>query len=970
MNMDKVTSFADNLIYVHIETTGSDLTLKEGDPIKWERIIEIGAVKFKDEKYSEFHAFVNPRKKLPVNILDLCEGIDEERLKNSETIKEVLPRFLEFIEGLPIVLHNVEAEGNFLKTYASALNLNIKNEILSSKELAVIVNPALKEYTLDFLIKEYVANNECERHRALEDARSLAIVVQKIIEELWLESSLVMPYEFTEVDDWNWYKYIAPKAITLYERPLMERELVPIIPVNYDKYEELFRDEKLWQRTGKSYSIREQQIQVSEKIREGFEDGKITLIEAPTGIGKSMAYLLPAVIYSYKTGSKIIISTNTKGLQNQLVEKDIPNLLDIISLQNNINFMSIKGKCNYLCGDRFKLMDRPESLRDRLGYVYLYRYIFTKKLGDVEEINHWVRTTFNIDSFLDECTCESEYCDVKSCDYKEQCYYAREVEKLKEANIIIVNHSLLLKWPYGTEVEIKNLIADEAHNLKMEAYAAFQSEVISSEIAKTIREIYSKENKSGYLLYLAKKYRDIVDEKNVSVYSKNLNKAVDMVTESFRDFIKLKRQDKKDEEEIYDINESINLQDNRFNIVKKALQEFLQHLTLFSIEVNRAIEKLQCNEALKEDKRLKILLEKAKNLEVIKDTIDSSIKQERENYCYSYSVHKGFRWWAIKYIPLDVQDEFYAKVVEPLESGLFISATLTSGGNYEDFKRTLGFTKCIENKKSLVDIPKIEPAFKYKQNSIIYSPNLKADPANIHEFAEEASSFILSIIDNIKGNVLMLFTSTARLKAFEKLVTQDFEKKGIRILTRKGDLQKLKNRDKKYFFLGSRGFFEGVDIPGDAMNTVILDKVPNINGKEPLYEALIKRKQREDSDYFKYYNIINYPIVAIDIKQIYGRLMRTEYDYGNFIILSKFYNITSINRNLEKELYGVRVIRADSDIIRDDINRRYRMWKKDNYNKITYEIGNRLKLARTPEERELTLKEEYEKRKLMYDKNV
>lgn len=965
--MEEISSFTDNIIYVHIQTTGGDSTLQETDNKKWERIIEIGAVKFKNGEYYEFHTFVNPKKKLSISILDLCCVIDEQQLINSPTIKDVLPEFLRFIEDLPLVSHNARVEANFFKTYGKALGHEIKNEILDSKELVSIINPTLKEYSLDFLLKEYVNSDSHEKHRALEDAKSIALVVKKMVEELWLESNLIVPYEFTEIDDWNWYKYISPQAVALYERPLVEKNRVPIIPVDYDKYEELFRNEKLWQRTGKSYMVREQQIQVSEKTREGLQQGKITLIEAPTGIGKSLAYLLPAVIYSYKTGGKVIISTNTKGLQNQLVDKDIPNLLDIISLHDHINYMSIKGKGNYLCGDRFKLMSKPSGLAERLGYVYLYRYIFNKKLGDIEEINHWVKNNFNIDSFLDQCTCESEYCDVKRCDYKEQCYYAREVEKLKEANIIIINHSLLLKWPYKTEVEIKNLVVDEAHNLKMEAYSAFQSEVISREIIRTVREIYSPESKSGYLLYLSKRYRDIVDERKISTYAKDMYIAVDAITEAFRDYIKVKRKGK-DEEEIYDTNECINLQDHRFNIVKQRLQEFLQHLTVFNIEVNRSIEKLQCNESLKEDKRVKILLEKLKNLEKIKETIESGVKQERENYCYSYGVHKGFKWWAIKYIPLNVADEFYSKVVEPLESGLFISATLTSGGDYEDFKRTLGFTKCIENKKSLIEVPKIPPVFKYRENSIIYSPSLNADPANINEFVKEAKNFVLDIIDTLEGNVLMLFTSTARLKAFQEIITPYFEQKAIRILTRKSDVEKLKKRDKRYFFMGSRGFFEGVDIPGDAMNTIILDKIPNINAKEPLYESLIKRTQKEDKDYFKYYNYINYPIVAIDIKQIYGRLMRTEYDYGNFIVLSKFNNINNTTQKLERELYGVEVIRSDVGRIKYDLNRRYMMWKKDNLNKISNEVRNRLKWAKNSDEIEEILEHEYEKRKLKYQK--
>ena len=964
--MNGIKSLIDNVVYLDIETTGLSDSLDDENMRKWERIIEIGAVKYKDGEYSEFHTLVNPRKKLSLDILDLCSGISQDALDKSPTIKDIFPCLVDFIEDMPLICHNAAFEKKFLSTYGKALGYELKNEFLDSMELAALVNPGLKEYNLEALIKEYIKPDLKEQHRGLEDAKDTIKVVNKILEDLWIESSMVLPHEFSNLDDWNWIKYIEPHAVPLYERPLRKEKHVPIIPVDYDKYEQLFMDEQLWRRTGRSYSIRKQQIDVSEKVKDCLVNGNVTLVEAPTGIGKSLAYLLPSVIYSYKTGAKIVISTNTKGLQTQLVEKDIPNLLDILSLRNNINYVSMKGKNNYLCMDRIKLMDLPISLEERMGYVYLYRSAFIKNCGDIEDINYWVRNHFEIDKIVDECSCDSEYCDIKSCEYKEQCFYAKEVEKLKEANIIIINHSLLLKWPYRTEVEIKNLIVDEAHNLKKEVYSAFECEVTSKDIMKNLRDIYAPDYKSGYLLYLGRKYKDIYDASVLNNHLKNIIISIQNISDSFECYIK-ERSNGKEKELIYDIKECINIEDKKFSNVRKSMEQFVASLTVFNIEINKSLERLQCNEGLKNDKRLKILAEKVKNMDTIKDVVESCIKQQMANYCYSYDVHKGFKWWSIKYTPLDVSNEFYSKVVDPLESGMFISATLTSRGNYDDFKSTLGIDKCLENKKKLVEVPAIDPVFNYKKNSTIYAPVLQSDPKALHEFVAEAAQFVLNIVDTIEGNILMLFTSKVRLNEFERCIRKDIEQKGIRLLTRKKDIDKLKKREERYIFLGSRGFFEGVDIPGDAMNTIILDKVPNINGKEPLYETLIKRLEKDDDRYFTYYNMINYPIVAIDIKQIYGRLMRTEYDYGSFIILSKFERDNQNTKRLNSELYSVSTVRGDSRIIAGDIRRKYDMWKKNNMLKIFGEVKNQIRLAKNIEEAEGILQYEYEKRNLKYE---
>ncbi|MDD6770785.1 3'-5' exonuclease, partial [Inconstantimicrobium porci] len=154
--MNGIKSLIDNVVYLDIETTGLSDSLDDENMRKWERIIEIGAVKYKDGEYSEFHTLVNPRKKLSLDILDLCSGISQDALDKSPTIKDIFPCLVDFIEDMPLICHNAAFEKKFLSTYGKALGYELKNEFLDSMELAALVNPGLKEYNLEALIKEYI----------------------------------------------------------------------------------------------------------------------------------------------------------------------------------------------------------------------------------------------------------------------------------------------------------------------------------------------------------------------------------------------------------------------------------------------------------------------------------------------------------------------------------------------------------------------------------------------------------------------------------------------------------------------------------------------------------------------------------------------------------------------------------------------------------------------------------------------
>jgi ATP-dependent DNA helicase DinG len=966
----KPYSILNNLVFLDIETTGID-------PVK-DKIIEIGAVKIKDKIVTRFNTLVNPNRQVPLNILDLCKGITQEELDRAPQYGEVFKELLVFLEDLPLVCHNGSFEQSFLKVH---------NELLDSLELLAILFPELPEFNLQYLARKFIPDYKEEQHRGLSDSEDTIKVINHAVSRFFYENGYTLPISITELEPWNWYKYLTNinmddvkyfqgnKYIDSYKQ---EIEPYPIFALK--DYEKLFEREDIWRRNGRSYTLRPQQRDASKFIREGLEKGKITIMEAPTGLGKSMAYLLPSAIYTHLKEEKVIISTNTKGLQNQLVEKDIPNLLEALNIKKDVSSVLIKGKSNYLCFDRFEDIEYPKDLRFLMGYVYLRRFITEKGLGDIEEINYAIREKFNLNDLIEQCCCDSELCDISSCKYKEQCFYASKVEAMKEAQLIVVNHSLLLKWPYQNIVPLENIVVDEAHNLTQEAYDAFESNLISHEFEKFLMDIYNIKEKNGYLYYLSRRAnKDTLPLTEIESHIAQCSRQTKNIKAAFENYISSSGISRN-----YNIKEHLNQDNLKIAEIIKYLELFKEDLSSLNIYLDKAVSVLKDISSIDKDKRLKILIEKVEIINSYIRLLECVILQSEKGYCYYFEVDKHLHWWKISSIPLDVSGVFYEKVLRGAKSCLFISATLSTDNSYNSLKRTLGINIAKAENKEIVEVPPIKPVFNYKGKSAIYAIE-DIDPNDVEAFSEEMKHFVIELLNNVEGNIIMLFTSKNRLNAFKENALDTLNTLGIRVVEGKKAIEKLKCRKERYILLGSKAYFEGVDIPGDVMTTVVLDKVPNINSNEPFYKSLIDSHLEKGRGYWQAYAQVNLPIVSIDLKQVYGRIIRTEYDYGTLFIMSKFNSGNSTVRKLEGQLHEVPIIRRNNcELMFKDLNMRLIRWKQINLYKILKEVKDSLKesiLEKKMLKEVVTLKEiedfinsfmalEYEKRNLKYDVNI
>lgn len=961
----KPYSVLNNVIFLDIETSGTD-----------DQIIKICAVKIKDNVVTKFSTLVNPNKLVALSISDLLRGITQKELDSAPQLKEGINKLLLFIENLPLVYHSEAFTENLLK---------IDNEFLDLIELLAILFPELTEFNLQYLLKKFIHNYK-EDYRILSYAEDIVMMLNYAISSFYYENGYSLPMSIAELEGWRWYKHLTKMNMEYVKFFIENKPIEPqkkasqSYPVFALKdYEKLFEHEEIWRRNGRSYSLRPQQRDASKFIREGLEKGKITIMEAPTGLGKSMAYLLPASIYTYLKEEKVIISTNTKGLQNQLVEKDIPSLLEALNLKRDVSCTLIKGKSNYLCLDRFGDIEYPENMQTLIGYVYLKRLMIEKCIGEVEEISPIIKEKFNLDFLINQCNCDSELCDVGVCKYKDRCYYALKVESLKESQLIVVNHSLLIKWPYKSSLPLENIVVDEAHNLTQEAYDAFESTLLSNEFEKGLKEIYNSSEKSGYLYYLSRRTKkDTLPLSEIESWIGQCINQVANIKAAFENYVSTSGISRD-----YNIKEHLDKSNPKIANIIKYLEYLKENLSSLNINLEKAVSVLKEISNLEKDKRLKILIEKVEVINSYSRLLEDVIIQSEEGYCFYFEVDKHFKWWKISSIPLDVSGAFYEKVLSGAKSCLFISATLSTDNGYNSLKNTLGINIAKSQNKEIVEVPPIKPVFDYKGKSAIYAIE-NIDPNNTDTFSEEMKKFVVELLSNVDGNIIILFTSRKRLEAFKEEASENLKTLGVSVVDGKKDIEKLKSRDERYILLGSKGYFEGIDIPGDSMTTVILDKVPNINSKEPFYKSLIENQTERGKNYWQAYAKVNFPIVSIDLKQIYGRIIRTEYDYGALFIMSKFDSNNSTVKKLENQLHEVPVIRKDGCEIFKDLKKRLTRWKQINLYRIMKEIKQSLKKAISEKkmlQNDMLLKEieefinefmslEYSKRNLKYDVNI
>ena len=965
MDINKIKSIVQDVVFIDLETSGLNPHNSE--------ILEIGAIKSENNKLTSFHTFVKNKREIPLEIFSLCTDLKQSDLDNAPTLCEIKKKLIDFLGDKKIICHNGEFERAFLNHFIP----EIKNEILDSMELMVILEPYHKEYNLEYLKNTLTKDKSIEKHRAIDDVVDTINIINAVLMRLKDKESKAMTLENLTfkinstlnrfgLNKWIWSElidngnYNIDNIDVIYEdekyKNENKRDLKNTLIDHRFSYEHLLKKKEIWQsKKGFNYEFRPGQFELSKIIRETMNtrSENIACIEAPTGIGKSVGYLLPSIMESYLNNKRIIISTDTKELQTQLIKKDIPNVIKSLGLEDKISFGYIKGKSNYICVEKLeKYINEYDNDKcttsEILSLIILERLVSEGIYGDIEEINYWIFNNFpEIITHLRHVACDPNLCKPKKC-YKE-CLYKKRVEELKEEDITVVNHSLLARWPYKDEKPIENLIVDEAHNLVEKGYEFFASEVEYRSLKFFLHEIYPYEmiNNSPFAYTTRNKkiikpfdrfyYFLNMDANNKSKISRKIN----LIIEEAEYILEYGRQNNYSTISNYNLSWEINLQKNEKacsvykdkrmidvtydkygECIKNSLDKILANLKSILYILDRHMDDDSID---KENDTYKQGESKFKDLDALKNTIEVFLEyNEADTYARIVTLSKNFDDFLFQVIPLNIADLFEEKILSSLSSGIFLSATLTVNNKMRHFTNTLGIDRFIHREEV------IEPIFDYKNRIKIITLDDISSYKN-KEFIGDMSKVISNLSPHTNGHMLSLFNSKDRQEKTYEVLKDYLHKQNTEIYMSKKYIKILKDLNKKCVILGSKGCFEGVDIPGDGLICVTLDKIPNLNPKDPLYSTIMAK-------FNKTYYDINQPQMIIKLKQAMGRILRSKYDYGCFIIfdMGRKENLY----RLKKDLHNCQIVNTDQYNIPYVINNHLTSCRKEIIRDLIHDISD------------------------------
>ncbi|MBN1680790.1 MAG: DEAD/DEAH box helicase, partial [Anaerolineae bacterium] len=471
----------DVIVALDLETTG--LSPTEDD------IIEIGAARFQNgELLDTFSTLVNPGRSIPERVTALT-GIQTDDLIGAPRVREVLPELRQFIGSSPILGHRIEFDLAFLRPY----DVGQTNVSLDTYELASVMLPRAPRYNLTSLTNQ--AGLELEHaHRALDDA----IATGRLYWVLW-DRAMDLPLgtleEIVEASrglDWEAgpvfmaaFQERSRTALTEKKSrsadPAAHEVFKPAgkgwkvlrpnaehVPLNVDHLAAIIEDDGRMAQAMPGYEHRPEQVDMLRSVADAFNRSEHLMIEAPTGVGKSLAYLIPAVYWATFNNERVVVSTATINLQDQLITNDLPLLAETIGIP--FQTAVVKGRSNYLCPRRLAILRRrtPNSVEELRVLAKILVWLLESDSGDKGEIS---LRGYEENAVWARLSAEDEGCTLERCDTQMHgtCPFFKARRKAEAAHVLIVNHALLLSdVQIGSRVlpDYRYLIVDEAHHLE------------------------------------------------------------------------------------------------------------------------------------------------------------------------------------------------------------------------------------------------------------------------------------------------------------------------------------------------------------------------------------------------------------------------------------------------------------------------------------------------------------------------
>lgn len=938
-----------SFVAIDVETTG---TSPEHD-----RLIEVAAVRFEDGRETACYSqLIDPECPVPLRIQHLT-GIHPGMLAGKPRIVEVVPVLAEFFGDLPLVAHNAPFDVAFLQASFARAGRSLTNWSFDTAELARIALPLAGNHRLATLA-ELLQLPLAHHHRAEDDARACGRLFLALLERVEQMEMGLLQFALAVGEPAGWSlaplfraelearaaRGESPRPITEWIRPYPgslhrpEQETEPGEPEPIDPalVRSVLGEGGVLSEALPHYEHRPQQLEMAEAVTRAFNDGAHLLMEAGTGTGKSLAYLVPAFAWVRSSGEKVAISTHTITLQEQLWEKDIPLLQSALAgtRLEGVQAALVKGRSNYICLRKWEEAavgaDFLTSPEERRFLIRLAAWLAETETGDRSELN----LTGEEERYWRTVQSEAETCLGPKCKwFRNHCFAFRARRRAKDAQVLVVNHALLLTdLATGNQIlpPFRHLVIDEAHHLEAVATQNLGVTLESWEIASTLQFLYRAPGQ-GLLPQLRRRLprgEVIPARPPVGLPSEDLiDKLVGLVQhcwtaadELFRLCAELvEARGGADEEggtRALRLTEAVRsgplweaLDQARANAVHR-LRTLAAGLAALAEALEMRDPPLPDAESLLVDiqKQNGILIQSTKAIDrVLLEPADGEVT-------WIESAPRGDRTRvALRSAPINVGDVLRAELFGRMRSVVLTSATLAVGGSFSHLKARLGLTNLPPDRlrEGILSSP-----FAYREQALLLVPEDLPNP-NEADFAQAAVDFLRRFLVRAGGRTLVLFTSHRQLRQVYQALKDDLEAEGLLLLgqgldgSRSRLVAEFKAGERTVLF-GSASFWEGVDIPGAELSAVVMVRLPFSPPDDPVMEARIEDLERRGLSSFVHLSL---PQAVIRFKQGFGRLIRTRSDRGVVIVLDNRLSprVSRYGLQFLRSLPGPAVFRGSAD---------------------------------------------------------
>jgi len=894
-------------------------------------ITEVGAVRIQHGRVTDrFSTLVNPQRPIPLRIQQIT-GIRNEDVADAPVFAQVIPELLAFVgrDVTAVIAHNAAFDLGFLR----AAGVNFHRPALDTFELAPILLPGMASYGLGELCRVNHIRLE-GAHRALDDAEATANLFLLLLSRLRNLPTSVLRTVVAQGENVNWPPLLlfedalrtrgpdlnpgpAPRTdlAARYGSPGDESGIPslstgaflvddggqggghPPEPVDPAWIDRIFADDgPLAQMMGDDYELRTGQVQMAHNVLDAFNHGDHLLIEAGTGIGKSLAYLAPAALWSVANNRRVVIATNTIALQDQLVGKDIPQVHRLLAElgYGDLHSSLLKGRGNYLCTRRLEAWYRGRQLSaaelSLLAKVLVWRTMTED--GDVNGLFIPAPAERAIWSHICSAggTCNPARCQTRP---GQRDYYLEARQRADSAHILVINHALLMADIGAGERVLPpsdHLIVDEAHHLEDAAtdqltyrvsWPAVQAQLTRLTLDGDLLPALLEGDTSSKVADLA-----LTIERSVRSLSAALTRFADMLRQFMLNHKGIRKGSEYSQRLTIDSRLRSQPMWSEVEIEWDLTGDFLhetvaaiQHMTQYLHAAGWPQREPQATlyDALHTvESDLGDLLEQMNSIILqtgVQDRPDAVTWMQIDETRRKQSKGKKESNVSLYAAPLHVGQTVEESLVRQRRTAIFTGATLRTGGGFGYIRDRLGLWDATA--------ATVESPFDYERNTLLYMPENLPLP-NHPSYQHAVEEAIIAAAQAAGGRTMALFTSYSQLRTTASAIRAPLDRAGITVLqhgtSSRNRLLREYRQTERAVLLGTRSFWEGIDLPGDQLSVLLIVKLPFAVPSDPLVSA----RSREFDNPFRDYTL---PDAVLRFRQGFGRLIRSATDRGVVVLL-------------------------------------------------------------------------------------